>query len=75
MSDDRWPLAHNTARSGPNQDVPVIIEYPAGYNFPPGERDRDWHEASDEEYQAYLDYWNALYDREEAERGGNDGEH
>lgn len=49
------PLAHNTDRSGPNQDVPVIshAEVPDPDN---------WHVATDEEYAAYEAYWNAQED-------------
>jgi hypothetical protein len=59
-------LAHNT-QSGTLPDkpfVPLIIENPDGYPFEPGEREADWHEASDAEYQAYLDYWNKDEDDE-----------
>ena len=52
-------LAHNTLSGvGPNQPfVPLIIESPDDYPFEPGERESDWHEATDAEYQAYEDYW------------------
>lgn len=66
MSENEPPLAHNTLRT--DGTVPVVVEYPRPDFPPPGERERDWHEASDEEYQAYLDYWNALSDKEDAER-------
>lgn len=56
-------LAHNTERSGPNRDVPVIIEHPEHFQFGPGEREQ-YHEASDEEYAAYCAYWNAKHDAE-----------
>jgi hypothetical protein len=51
-----YPLAHNTEKNA--QGVPVILEDPRGYPFAVGERESDWHEATDEEYQAFLDYWN-----------------
>lgn len=62
--DERRPLAHNTDRSGPDNSVPVIIEDDTDYPFGYGERDADWHEASDVEYAAYVAYWNAQYDGE-----------
>jgi hypothetical protein len=49
-------LAHNTARSGEGT-VPVIIEDAESYPFGPGERESDWHEASEAEYAAYEAYW------------------
>jgi len=59
------PLAFNTPETGTDGvTVPVIIENPEHFPFEPGERDRDWHVASDDEYAAYLDYWNAKTDDE-----------
>lgn len=52
-------LAHNTDKGVQGKDVPLIIEYPEDFPFEPGERERDWHEASEEEYEAYLSYWDA----------------
>ena len=52
-------LAHNTDKGVEGTDVPLIIEYPENYPFEPGERERDWHEASEEEYERYLTYWDA----------------
>jgi hypothetical protein len=49
-------LAHNTARSGEGT-VPVIIEDAESYPFGPGERESDWHEASEAEYAASEAYW------------------
>lgn len=57
---DRAPLAHNTYRSG-DGTVPVIIESPTD-SHPSAADMPNWHEASDEEYAAYLDYWNDVYD-------------
>lgn len=51
-------LAHNVV---PEDGVPVIIEDDTFFPFEPGERERDWHEASPEEYQKYRDH----YEREE----------
>lgn len=53
-------LAHNTYRSGPADDVPVIIEEPADFPFQPGEREGEWHVASTDEVAAYRAYWDAL---------------
>lgn len=50
------PVAHNTARSNDGL-VPVIIEQPNDFPFEPGELAADWHEATDEEYAVWLDYW------------------
>lgn len=47
----RGPWAHDTERSGPNGDVPVLWiseTRPAQ----PG-----WHPATDDEYAAYERYW------------------
>ena len=55
-------LAHNTITTAPG--VPVVIEDDTYYPFAPGERESEWHEASEEEYAAYAAYW---ADREGAE--------
>lgn len=60
-----WVLAHNTETTAPG--VPVIINHPDTFPFAPGERERDWHEASDEEYAAYEEYWDELDRRENPE--------
>ena len=54
------PLAHNTLSGAGDGEsfVPLIIESPDDYPFLLGEREREWHEATDAEYQAYEDYWN-----------------
>jgi hypothetical protein len=62
MSNQPPPLAHNTGRSGPKQDVPIIIEHPAHYPFADGEREREWHTASDDELIAYETFWNKVHD-------------
>lgn len=56
------PLAHNTEHSG-DGTVPVIIEYPRN-DFPSAEDRPNWHEASDDEYAAYVAYWNDIHDKE-----------
>lgn len=48
-------LAHNTWFT--NGTIPVIIEDDTYYPFAPGERETEWHEASDSEYLAYEAYW------------------
>lgn len=56
--------AHNTDRSGPEADVPVVVEDNRGDFFAdPDERARDWHPASDAEVARYEQYWNAEHDR------------
>lgn len=45
--------AHNTVFSGPNKDIPVISE-----GLPMD--DENWHEASEKEYAAYVDYWDQM---------------
>lgn len=56
-------LAHNTARSGPDRDVPVVIEDDTNFPFEDGERENDWHEASGAEVAAYKGYWDGVLDR------------
>lgn len=53
--------AHNTARSGPNGEIPVVDETGRVASAQPGE----WHEASDEEYGLYIGYWHAKGDVED----------
>ena len=48
------------ADSGP----PLIIEFPDRFPFEDGERD-EYRDATDEEYQRYADYYNALDPNEE----------
>lgn len=36
---------------------PLILEFPEFYSFDLGERET-WREATDEEYQRYVDYYN-----------------
>jgi hypothetical protein len=47
--------AHNTARSGPNQDVPVILD-----GGPAPDDIENWHVATDAEYAAYQAYWDSI---------------
>jgi len=56
----REPLASNVT---PDSGVPVVIERPETFPFAPGEREQDWHVATDAELQAYEDHHNAEYDR------------
>jgi hypothetical protein len=62
MTDKRYdgPLTPRVASSGSGPRV--IIEDPDRYPFAPSERERDWREATDAEYQAYLDYRNQVHD-------------
>lgn len=58
-------LAHNTDTSG-NGTAPVIWHgYSPGDDVDPNE----WHVASGDEYQAYLDYWNGPCPSGHHERG------
>lgn len=42
-----------------NDDQPPLIIHRASiYPFVPGERARDWREATDAEYQRYIDFYN-----------------
>jgi predicted RNase H-like HicB family nuclease len=51
-------FAHNTEFSGNDNNVPVI-----SFNaFYLGEDIKNWHEASSDEYDTYLAYWNTLND-------------
>lgn len=59
-------LAHNTNRSGPDQDIPVIMEDDTGFPFVDGEREADWHEASNEEIAAYENYWRNYWRNKES---------
>lgn len=67
-------LAHNAVVE---DGVPVIIEHAETFPFAPGERECDWHDASDEEYARYLDYYNAEWDRTHASDvgGASDVDH
>lgn len=50
-----------------NDDAPpLIIDSPGHYPFQAGEREL-FREATDEEYQRYVDFYNALYDAEHPE--------
>lgn len=55
------PLAHNTEYGAEGQ-IPLIIEFPEDFPFGPGERESEWHEASDEELDQYENYWTAQYE-------------
>lgn len=45
------------ARNWPSDGIPVVIEHAEDFPFEPGERARDWHPATDAEYQAYREYY------------------
>jgi hypothetical protein len=59
IGETEMTYAHNWFRSG-DGCIPVVTEF--GDHIPPAELAREWHEASDAEYRAYLEYWNAKYD-------------
>lgn len=42
-----------------HDDVPIIIENDETFPFEPGERDRDWEPATEEQYARYRAYWDA----------------
>lgn len=42
-------------------EPPLIIERPDRFPFEPGER-AEYREATDEEYQRYVDHYNRYYD-------------
>lgn len=49
-------------RRAPTEDgIPVIIEDADRFPFLPGERGRDWREATDAEYAAYLAEWDTYW--------------
>lgn len=50
-------LAHNTEYGTLDGTVPLIIESPESFPFEPGERENDWHEATEAEIAAYWAYW------------------
>lgn len=50
-------LAHNTYTSG--YLIPVIIEDDNFFPFEPGERESEWHEATEAEIAAYDAYWDS----------------
>lgn len=56
------PMASNKIYTDPvtGQPYRVIIEHPDDFPFTPGERERDWHEASDDEWRDYMDYCNKV---------------
>lgn len=67
---DLYWLAHDTERSGPNADVPVIAEALVGYNSLqdalaawPG-----YHEATDDEIAAYTEYWDNVHNSTDVRR-------
>lgn len=49
-------LTHNVFRSG-NNTVPVVT---TAESVPENDR-ANWHETTDEEWQAYEQYWDAAY--------------
>ena len=57
-------LTHNTRKT--DTSIPVVIEDERGFPFAPGERAAEWHETTDSEYATYLEYWNKIYDQENA---------
>lgn len=63
MSDDK-PLVQIGTEN--DDDPPLIIENPGRYTFEEGEREL-FREATDEEYQRYVDFHNALYDADHPE--------
>lgn len=65
---DMATWAHNTDRSGPNEDVPVVVTLDAEQEetfFHPGERNEHWHPASDQEVAQYEAYWNEYWGAED----------